>query len=83
MKHYLVKLCIETSGYEKMTHNLVQATTPRSAGIRAMEDEAHGDLEYTDRSKDQAEDEDGTFIYSVYSTVEVKPEHLEILKKYI
>lgn len=84
MKTFIVKLDIQAGEYQKSTTKLVKATSQNEAETIALEGECHGTLgESAERTESGIADLGWEFHYSVYSSVEVSPEHVSVLERYL
>ena len=77
MNKYLVSITIHIGGYEKVTHNVVEAEDVEQASITALKDECHNDPDVISDSSVW----DDLFYYEVYEVQEITPNQLHVLKK--
>ncbi|MBD80267.1 MAG: hypothetical protein CL840_15235 [Crocinitomicaceae bacterium] len=83
---FLITLELRIDGLEKTaTHLITNAESQEEADRRALEAELNGTLgvnaEFT--SDKQVEDMGGDWIYDVKSSVQVAPEHIDIMRGYL
>lgn len=84
MKHFIIKIEIQSGESQKICTTLIRDVNKEEAMKKALLDECHGEIgvnaEWIDNGISDLGDE---FIYSIYSCVEVKPEHVDVIKHYI
>lgn len=78
---YVVNLNLMQDGFEKTALHLVRATTETLAKKAALENEAHGDLDW--QNEDRCEDEATGGIYEVYSVKEVSENDFKVLTQHL
>lgn len=83
---FLITLELLIEGLEKSaTHLIINAESQEEANRRALEAELNGTLgenaEFTD--DEQIEDMGGDWIYNIKSSVQVAPEHIDIMRSYL
>jgi hypothetical protein len=84
MKYYIAEITVHVNGFEKHIKSLIQADSPENALEQACEDQLHNDAEDgSGWQNEQLIDGNFDFVYEPYQAVEVKPEHVEILKQYL
>ncbi|MGO3452454.1 MAG: hypothetical protein ACTIM4_14365 [Marinomonas sp.] len=84
MKTFIVKVEIQAGEYQKHSTKLVEAHSHSEAETNALEGECHGTLgENAEWTKSGIADLGWEFHYSVHRSVEVDPEHVSILNKYL
>jgi len=77
---YLVQLEITIGEYEKHTHHLVKAKDEKSAGLLALQGEAHNELTPHDDNPEVVWDDH--MIYNVYEVKPVAAKDASTLKRY-
>lgn len=85
MNDYIVKLRIQTCGFEKNTTKIVYATNEENARRDALISECHGDIDdgTAEWDGDTINDMCGEFIYSVLSVIKVDDKDLLLIRKYL
>lgn len=79
---FVVQLTIIDGSYEKNTTHIIQGADEIEAQKKAIENEAHGELEWLSEFFNHANDND-EFIYEVYKCVAIDQQTFNILNKYI
>jgi hypothetical protein len=84
MKNFIIKIEIQSGESQKSCTTLVCGINKEEAKKSALLDECHGKIgenaEWTSSGISDLGDE---FHYSIYSCVEVKEEHVDVLKLYL
>lgn len=80
MANYLIKLKLTIGEYEKTSKHLVEAPDMAAAEKQAIENEAHGDLDWDDCG---AYDMGGEMYYGVLSGTLVADEDVAALRRYL
>lgn len=83
MKYYVITIEIRYGEYDKDHTRVVRAEDLREAVADALEDEAHGELEYEEGSSTVCYDLGGEFRYRVTSHQVISEEDYYLLRKYI
>jgi len=83
MHHYLVTLNLVLGSCEKTVRYLIKASDKKQAGINALTCECRDEPDFSEYIDQNACWDMGEFVYQVYDTKLVNPDHLSILKEYL